>query len=61
MNIELLSYYIGIFIVFTSHIYMLYTPDSFMTVDKMKYHAYLNLVAVALIAYYFTMTTKTYY
>ena len=50
MDIYLVSYYIGIFIVFFSHIYMLFTKTS----NKMMiFHAYLNLFAAFLIAYYF--------
>jgi hypothetical protein len=50
MDIHLVSYYIGIFIVFLSHIYVLmYNPPYKMIV----YNAYLNIVGAFLIAYYF--------
>ena len=49
MNLHLISYYIGIIIVFFSHIYtLLHNPS-----DMMKYHSYGNILAVFLIAYYF--------
>ncbi len=49
MEIHLISYYIGIFIVFGSHAYII-----FKSKDKdMINHSWLNIVAVLLIAYYF--------
>ncbi len=50
MDIHLLSYYIGIFIVFFSHIYMLLSKTSY---KMAMYHAYLNIFGALLIAYYF--------
>ena len=51
MEQHLLAYFIGIFIVFASHTYMLYKPDQpLMTIQQ---HCYINLLAAALIAYYF--------
>lgn len=48
---HLLAYYIGIFIVFISHIYSLVFPDK--PAMSMKVHAYINVLAAILIAYYF--------
>ena len=47
MNIHLLSYFIGIAIIFISHAYML------VKMPSMRDHSILNLVAGACIAYYF--------
>lgn len=52
MDLHLISYYIGIFVVFASHIYLL-TMKDVMTNDIMKVHSYANLMAALLIAYYF--------
>ena len=54
MNIQLISYYIGIFIVFFSHTYMLFFPKNPLTTPKQ--HIYLNITASFLIAYYFVNT-----
>jgi hypothetical protein len=51
MNLHLIAYYIGIFIVFASHLFLLYNPDQ-KNFD-MKQHSYANLFAAVLIAYYF--------
>ena len=50
MDILLALYYIGIIILFGSHIYMLISPT---ISDKMKKHAYINLLGGLMIAYYF--------
>jgi hypothetical protein len=50
MDIHLVAYYIGIFIVFFSHIYILFSKSSY---KMMMYHAYLNIFGALLIAYYF--------
>jgi hypothetical protein len=46
MDLHLLAYYIGISIVFATHVYLLVGR-------QMTAHAVLNLVAAGLIAYYF--------
>lgn len=51
MNVHLLFYYIGIFIVFASHVYILAMPNKPLT--SMKTHCILNIVAASFIAYYF--------
>lgn len=51
MNKHLVSYYIGILIIFGSHAYMIFKPME--TADKIKAHAYINIFAGAMIAYYF--------
>lgn len=50
MDQHLLAYYIGITVVFGSHIYILYNtfPSS-----NMNTHSYINITASILIAYYF--------
>lgn len=50
MEFTKISYYLGIAIVILTHAYMLVYPDK--PVD-MKQHAWVNLFAAALIAYYF--------
>ena len=50
MDIRLISYFIGIFIVFFSHIYMLFVGNPS---KQLKIHCYINLIATVLIAYYF--------
>lgn len=51
IDLHLISYYIGIFIVFSSHIYMLYNHSQ----DTMlRNHSIINLVGALMIAYYFT-------
>lgn len=52
MDIHLIAYYIGILIIFASHLYMLYIPNQ--NANMIRSHAYINIVAGILIAYYFT-------
>jgi len=52
MKLHLVMYYIGIAIVFFSHIYMAF-QNMAMTAKEVRMHAYLNLFAAACIAYYF--------
>lgn len=55
MDIHLLSYYIGIFIVFFSNIFLLMYSKSYKIIT---YHAYLNIIGAFLIAYYFMNKEK---
>ena len=55
MDIHLLSYYIVIFIVFFSNIFLLMYSKSYKNII---YHAYLNIIAALLIAYYFMNKEK---
>lgn len=56
MDQYLVSYYIGIFIVFFSHIYTL--SKSGVNSSEMSIHSIANLIAAALIAYYFVNKEK---
>ena len=47
MNVHLLSYFLGIAIIFLSHGYML------VKMPSMRSHSILNLFAASCIAYYF--------
>ena len=47
LEIHLISYYIGIAIIFLSHIYMI------VKMPTMRIHAIINLIAAIMIAYYF--------
>lgn len=49
MDQHLIAYYIGIFIVFASHIYLLSISKNSVMIQ----HSYVNLTAALLIAYYF--------
>jgi uncharacterized membrane protein len=49
MDIHLVCYYIGIFIVFVSHAYTLFNNPT----EMMMKHSWLNIFAAILIAYYF--------
>jgi len=49
MDIHLLSYYIGIFIVFVSHGYTIFNSKN----QDMINHSWLNIFGAMLIAYYF--------
>jgi len=54
MTYHLISYYIGIAVVFLSHIYILLNNPS----DASMYHSYANIFAGLLIAYYFMNKEK---
>ena len=51
MEQHLLAYYIGIFVVMASHLYMLSKPDQMIMTQPQ--HIYANLAASFSIAYYF--------
>lgn len=51
MDKHLISYYIGICIVFFSHLFTLLYPE--ITIMSMKQHSYLNILGGLCIAYYF--------
>ena len=51
MEQHLLSYYIGVLIIFGSHIYMLMKPNEMLMTQPQ--HIYANLLGVVAIAYYF--------
>lgn len=57
MRLEYVLYYIGIAIVFLTHIAMLIKPTMFMrSVKEIRAHAILNLLGASFIAYYFMKT-----
>ena len=56
MEQHLIAYFIGIFIVFGSHSFMLYNPTQ--QLFSMEQHSYINIIAAVLIAYYFMFTEK---
>jgi len=58
MDIHLISYYIGICIVFFSQIYILLTNTGPKTIT---YYAYINILGAMLIAYYFMNKEKFIY
>ena len=51
MDKHLISYYIGIFIIFLSHVYMIFNPNQ--TSNNLINHSILNLGGAFMIAYYF--------
>lgn len=53
MDGYLIAYYIGIFIVFASHIFMLAKPAALSSARDMQIHAYVNIFAGLCIAAWF--------
>ena len=51
-DIHLISYYIGISIIFLTHAFML------VTMPSMRMHSIISLVAAVMIAYYFMFREK---
>lgn len=49
MNLYLIGFYIGLFIIFASHLYNLIDPENSIT---MAQHSYANLIAGFLIVLY---------
>ena len=56
MLIHIIAYFIGIFIVFASHVFILVNPKQKLI--NMKLHSYLNILAALMIAYYFMWREK---
>ena len=56
MLIHVIAYFIGIFIVFASHVFILVNPKQKLI--SMKLHSYLNILAALMIAYYFMWREK---
>ena len=56
MEKHLVAYFIGIFIIFASNVFMLYKlNEKIMTMEQ---HSYINIIAGLLIAYYFMFNEK---
>lgn len=51
MLIHMISYFIGILIIFGSHVFTLTYPKQ--KIISMKLHCYINIFALIMIAYYF--------
>lgn len=56
MDVHLISYYIGIFIVFFSQIFILLNNS--ISTGMITFYAYLNIFGAFLIAYYFMNKEK---
>lgn len=56
MDVHLISYYIGIFIVFFSQVFILFNNS--ISKVMITFYAYLNIFAAFLIAYYFMNKEK---
>ena len=52
VDVHLISYYIGISIVFLTHAFML------VQMPSMRMHSFINLLAAVMIAYYFMFREK---
>lgn len=55
-NLPLLAYYIGIAIVFLSHIVVLFKIPLGVAMPSMQVHSIANIAAACMIAYYFIHT-----
>jgi hypothetical protein len=55
MDIHLISYYIGILVIFVVNIYGLSNPKSYKNITT---YAYMNILAGLLVAYYFMHKEK---
>lgn len=51
MDAHLAAYFVGIFVVFASHLYTLLRPRA--PLMSMRAHCYANILAAGLIAFYF--------
>jgi hypothetical protein len=57
MDKHIISYYVGIFVILSTHLYLL-SIQNVMPAKDMHIHSYINLVAALMIAYYFLNKEK---